>query len=81
LERQQRSNEEVAAVMRRANPVVIPRKHRVEEALASAQSGDFSLLHSLLEVLANPFEETSENEPYRKTAESGREPYRTYCGT
>jgi len=81
LERQQRSNEEVAAVMRRANPVVIPRNHRVEEALASAQSGDFSLLHRLLEVLANPFEETSENEPYRKTAESGREPYRTYCGT
>lgn len=81
LERQQRSKEEVAAVMRRANPVVIPRNHRVEEALAAAQSGDLSVMHRLLEVLAHPFEKNSANESYREAPESGGEPYRTFCGT
>lgn len=81
LERQQKSKEKVHSVMRRANPVIIPRNHRVEEALAAAQSGDLSVLHRLLEVLANPFEETKANEPYRAAPETGGEPYRTFCGT
>jgi serine/tyrosine/threonine adenylyltransferase len=81
LDRQQASAEEIAAVMRRANPVVIPRNHLVEEALATAVGGDLSVMHRLLEVLANPFEETAANEMYRKVPEGGGDPYRTFCGT
>ena len=37
--------------MRAANPAVIPRNHRVEEALAAAEErDDLSLLHDLLAV-------------------------------
>lgn len=81
LDRQNRGAEEVSAVMRLANPAVIPRNHRVEEALAAAVSGDLSVMNRLLEALANPFEETAANEPYRKAPEPGGAPYRTFCGT
>ena len=81
LKRQQLSKTEVVDIMRRANPVIIPRNHRVEEALAAAQSGDLTPLHRLLEVLAKPFEETSANESYREALPPGREPYQTFCGT
>ena len=81
LERQNHSKDEALAVMRMANPVIIPRNHRVEEALAAAQSGDLTVLRRLLEVLENPFEETEENEPYRSAPLPGGVPYRTFCGT
>ena len=44
--------------MRRANPAVIPRNHRVEEALeAAVQSGDLEPFNRLLEAVQNPYEE------------------------
>lgn len=81
LERQDKDRAEVAVAMRRANPVVIARNHRVEEALAAAVSGDFSVLHRLLHALRKPFEEAAENEPYREAPPPGGKPYRTFCGT
>ena len=81
LERQPKNKTEVAGLMRRANPVVIPRNYRVEEALAAASRGDFSVMHRLLDALRNPFIETSENEPYCDAPLPGGAPYRTFCGT
>jgi len=70
-----------ADLMRKSNPVVIPRNHRVEEALAAATAGDLSVMQRLLDVLADPFEETEANAPYRSAPPGGGEPYRTFCGT
>lgn len=81
LGREWRSKSEVAATMRRANPVVIPRNHRVEEALVSAAAGDLAVMRRLLDVLANPFKETEANEAYRDAPPPGGVPYRTFCGT
>ena len=81
LGRQQAEKVEVMALMRSANPVVIPRNHRVEEALAAAGNGDFTVMHRLLAVLARPFDEGPENEAYRVGPMAGGEPYRTFCGT
>jgi uncharacterized protein YdiU (UPF0061 family) len=67
--------------LRRANPVVIPRNHRVEEALAAAEAGDLGPVERLLEVLRNPFVTTPANEPYRNGPPPGCGPYRTFCGT
>jgi len=70
-----------AELMRSVNPAVIPRNHRVEEALSAAEGRDeLSVLHRLLEVLASPYEERPETAPYREppTDECG---YRTFCGT
>ncbi len=81
LGRQQAEKTEVMALMRSANPVVIPRNHRVEEALAAVVAGDFAVMQRLLDVLARPYEETEENKAYRTSPEPSTEPYRTFCGT
>jgi uncharacterized protein YdiU (UPF0061 family) len=70
-----------AARMQAANPAVIPRNHRVEEALAAAEErDDLGPLHALLAALSFPYEPTGAWERYRDPPadECG---YRTYCGT
>ena len=53
LARQPQSTEESRTLMRAHNPAVIPRNHRVEEALeAAVERGDFTLMSKLLEVLS-----------------------------
>ena len=81
LQREGAAKEAVLALMRSANPVVIPRNHRVEEALAAAASGDFAVMRRLLEVLVRPFEESGKNAMYRAAPDAGGENYRTFCGT
>lgn len=64
------------------NPAVIPRNHRVEEALqAATEQGDFNVLHKLLDVLRHPYRDIAEYAEYRLPAPPGEIPYRTFCGT
>jgi uncharacterized protein YdiU (UPF0061 family) len=70
------------ALMRTANPFVIPRNHRVEEALAAAVDGDdLSVIHSLIAALASPYEQNSSFATYRDPPPLGQCRDRTYCGT
>ncbi|TCN25096.1 protein adenylyltransferase SelO [Mesobacillus foraminis] len=79
--RQQQSKEDSSELMRRSNPVVIPRNHRVEEALdAAVKNGEYSVMERLLKVLSKPYDYENENEEYCRPAPTGL-PYRTYCGT
>ena len=54
----------VAAAMDRANPVYIPRNHRVEEALGQAALGEMGPFHRLLDAVSQPFEERPGLEDY-----------------
>ena len=81
LAREPASPADVGARMRRANPLVIPRNHRVEEALAAAEAGDLVPFERLLAALRTPSEATGTNEPYRGGPPAGCGPYRTFCGT
>ena len=69
--------------MRRVNPWVIPRNHRVEEALAAASNdGDLGPFDRLLAALRRPFEETADNARYAEPAAAELTAgYRTFCGT
>ena len=68
------------ALMRSANPAVIPRNHRVEEALAAAERDDLSVMHRLLDALSDPFEGRPGQDEYRvPPTDDGT--YRTFCGT
>ena len=69
------------AAMARANPAVIPRNHRVEEAIAAAYAGDFAPFHALDAVLSDPWRETEANAPYRRPATAAERVTRTFCGT
>jgi serine/tyrosine/threonine adenylyltransferase len=81
LAREPGGTKNAVALMRRSNPVVIPRNHRVEEALAAAAAGDLTVFERLLAVLRDPFVETPANAVYRGGPPPGCGPYRTFCGT
>lgn len=81
LARQPQSPAEAAARMRAHNPAVIPRNHKVEEALAAAvERADFSVMQRLLAVLTRPFESGAPEE-FTSPAPSGGPAYQTFCGT
>jgi len=75
--------QERAARMRRASPWIIPRNHRVEEALeAASDGGDLGPFERLLSALRDPFEERPDHAPYAQPAPAAVTAcYRTFCGT
>jgi uncharacterized protein YdiU (UPF0061 family) len=74
--------EEIAARMRRVNPMFIPRNHLVEAALRAAEDGqDFGPFEELMEVLARPFEEQVGRERYAMPARPEESVTKTFCGT
>ena len=80
LTRQSASFSDVARHMRSHNPSVIPRNHKVEEALtAASQHGDFTVLERLLSALAQPYAERDDE--YTCPPPATDKPYRTFCGT
>jgi len=71
-----------ATRMRAASPWIIPRNHRVEEALAAATDGDLAPFERLLAALRRPFDEAPERAPYAEPAPAGATAgYQTFCGT
>ncbi|MCL2580709.1 MAG: YdiU family protein [Oscillospiraceae bacterium] len=78
LGREHKTPGDAAQMMDRHNPAVIPRNHRVEEALTAAEEGDLSVMHSLLSALQNPYEES---ETYVRPPAKEACGYKTFCGT
>jgi serine/tyrosine/threonine adenylyltransferase len=72
-----------AGRMRRVNPWLIPRNHRVEEALAAASDDDeLGPFDRLLDALRQPYDETADNARYAEPAAADvTAGYRTFCGT
>ncbi len=82
LARQKESVDASRSLMRAHNPAVIPRNHRVEEALqAAVERDDFTVLSRLLEVLARPYEDLPEHADYRNPPDPSEKAYKTFCGT
>jgi uncharacterized protein YdiU (UPF0061 family) len=82
LARQPQTAEESRTLMRAHNPAVIPRNHRVEEALeAAVERGDFTVMAKLLEVLSRPYADRAEDDDYRSPPEPSEQCYQTFCGT
>ena len=69
------------AVMRAANPVYIPRNHRIEEMIADAVAGDLSLFERMQQVLANPFTVQADAEDLRRPPQENEVVAATFCGT
>jgi len=75
------SQEKSLKIMRKVNPLVIPRNHLIEEALKQAtEMNDLSKVNKLLKVLQNPYNSISTNSVYQTTPPL-EENYVTYCGT
>jgi uncharacterized protein YdiU (UPF0061 family) len=70
---------ERAQAMRRANPLFIPRNHRVEEALSSAvEREDYAPFETLLHILSRPFDDQPKFAAFAEPPAEGYGHYRTF---
>jgi serine/tyrosine/threonine adenylyltransferase len=69
------------ADMRAANPILIPRNHRVEQAIQSAYVGDFAPFHRLVDALAAPYADQVEYADLETPPRPEEIVHETFCGT
>ncbi len=71
------------SAMLQVNPLVVPRNHRVEAALAAAvNEGDDAPFEQLLAAVRQPFAERALDDPNTQPAPAAQTAaYRTFCGT
>ena len=71
-----------ASAMRRINPALIPRNHRVEEAIAAAiRHDDFAPFNVLADVLAKPYDDQPAFASLAEPPGADQRVYQTFCGT
>jgi uncharacterized protein YdiU (UPF0061 family) len=81
LSLENRHADERRASMRAANPMFIPRNHRIEVAISDAEAGRFEKFHELVDVLAQPYQDQPEFTDYARPPTPGEEVQQTFCGT
>ena len=67
--------------MREANPILIPRNHRVEQAIQAGYQGDFAPFHRLVDALKTPFTEQEEYSDLETPPRPEEAVHETFCGT
>ena len=70
-----------AEVMRSANPWIIPRNHRVEEAIAAAVAEDYAPFERLTDALSDPFTVRSGEADLARAPLKEEAVHLTFCGT
>lgn len=68
-------------LMKTANPVFIPRNHRVEEVIVAANAGDLEPFERLHAVLSRPYDGQEENAEYENAPKPEEVVEATFCGT
>ena len=81
LEKEEQGLDSSLSLMRSVNPAVIPRNHKVEEALQAGEKGDFNPLQNLLKALENPYEGGDLLTPYQTPPKPSEKVLQTFCGT
>ena len=72
--------EKYLKLMRKVNPLIIPRNHKVEEALNEAEQGNLESFTQLVEILKKPYTKQKDIFNYQVPSLS-EEKYQTFCGT
>ena len=75
------SSDQHLELMKKTNPVVIPRNQKVEEALADADKGNLNTMNKLLKVLSDPYSDQENIIEFQKPMPNSNEKYQTFCGT
>jgi len=73
------SKENSLELMKKNNPIVIPRNHKVEEALDAANNDNLKPMNDLLSILNKPYSAQSNIESFQSP--SNDQNYQTFCGT
>ena len=72
---------EILPKMQNANPILIPRNHRVEQAIQSGYQEDFTSFHRLVDALQHPFAEQDEYADLESPPRPEEVIHETFCGT
>ena len=75
------SKEKSINLMKKTNPIFIPRNHKVEEALENANKNNFQHLNDLLDVVKKPYTNNENLKQYKRPANLNGIKYQTFCGT
>ncbi len=75
------TKEKQIKLMKLNNPIVIPRNHKVEEALSGADKGSLNKMKKLLAILKNPYDNQNNIEEYQTPSPLSNVKYQTFCGT
>ena len=67
-------------LMRNNNPLIIPRNHKIEEALKAAEQNNFKPINKIIKILDKPYNDQEEILDYQSPSIS-KEKYQTFCGT
>ncbi|MGR3511830.1 MAG: protein adenylyltransferase SelO [Paracoccaceae bacterium] len=73
--------EDRRAALDAVNPVVIPRTHRIEEAIQAAVAEDLTPFHRLFDALQTPFDLTDGQEDLTRAPTIDEVVQQTFCGT
>jgi len=73
------SKENSLELMKKNNPIVIPRNHKVEEALEAANNNELKPMNNLLSILKKPYAKQSNIDDFQ--VPSNNQNYQTFCGT
>ena len=67
-------------LMKKTNPLVIPRNHKIEEALSAANVNNFEIMNKLLSVLEKPYVYHKYISDFQSSSLDNKK-YVTFCGT
>ena len=73
--------EKYLKLMRSVNPLIIPRNHKVEEALEEANKDKLNPLKNLIKILEKPYESNKKIVDYQSPPSFQNKDYKTFCGT
>ena len=75
------AKEKQLEIMKQVNPVIVPRNHKVEEALSDAEKNNYKTLNILLSVIQSPYDAKVDISKFQTPAPASKEKYQTFCGT
>jgi uncharacterized protein YdiU (UPF0061 family) len=75
------TQEKYLKLMRSVNPLVIPRNHKVEDALKMATDGNTTLMKDLIKILEKPYDNQDKISEYQFADSDVNQKYQTFCGT
>ena len=74
------STEKYTNLMKKVNPLVIPRNHNIEEVLKEGIQGNLKPFNHFLNILKNPYTNQKNISEYQTPADFNKN-YQTFCGT
>ena len=79
--RNKNTHTESIAIMKKANPVIIPRNHNVDIALKMAKNGNMTLVNELIKALEKPYNLSDDKIRYVVPPREDEVIKQSFCGT